>query len=109
MENKPLKILEAELNNFNELENSIKNLPKILRLNQQKIKVIREAFESLNECDRDLIQKICIEGKKPIQLENYFNLCERRIYYKKDESLKKLYLALYGVNLFEEGEKENEN
>jgi hypothetical protein len=34
MENKPLKILEAELNNFNELENSIKNLPKILRLNQ---------------------------------------------------------------------------
>lgn len=101
MEIKPIKILETELNNFKELEKSLENLPNILEANTKKVETFKLAFENLSETDREIIQKTCIEGKKPIELEEYFNFTERMIYYKKEAALKRLFLMIYGINLFE--------
>lgn len=103
--NKLLQKLELELNDLETIEKSIILLPEVLSSNIKRVDNLKKALEFLDDAEKRVIQRTCIDRVPPRDLEEEFNCKYRKIYFDKGKALKKLTRLMYGMETIEGGEK----
>jgi len=98
------KQTEQLLNNYNETKASTEIMPKILRKNKIEIYAIEKALNKLNEKDRELIQRICINGENPRDIADEKGKTWQTIYQQKSKAVEKFTTMIYGTKLVEGNE-----
>lgn len=96
------KLAEQTLNNLNNTKESTKLLPTILRKNKLEIYAIEKALNKLDKRDRELIERICINGENPKDLALVYGISSRRVYKQKEAALKKFTTIVYGIKIKED-------
>lgn len=102
------KQAEQSLKDYNIKVTSIKLLPQILRKNKIEIYAIEKALNKLDARDKELIQRICINGENPKDMEKEKGISWRRIYKQKESALEKFTKMMYGTKICDEEGNNNE-
>ena len=100
-----IKEIERDLKNLEATKKSLEILPLTIKNNKAKVYIIKKALDNMTEKERKVLQLICIEDKKPWELEEEFGMTERSIYVLKNATLKKFARIVYGIELWERDDK----
>lgn len=100
-----IKTAEQQLNNFKETMGLTELLPDILRKNKIEVYTIQKVLEAMESEDKEIIQRICIDGEKPKDLTKLFGVTVKTIYKRKGKALKSFTERLYGTSILESGGK----
>jgi DNA-directed RNA polymerase specialized sigma subunit len=94
-----LKQLETKLNSMNDIEASFNNLVELMKANEKETETIKNAIDGMTEREKEVIQRICINGERLESIGKDFNKTPRQISNWKNNALKSLYRRLYGTEL----------
>lgn len=100
-----IKKIERELKELEETEKLILLLPQVQKNHMERLDIIKTALTSLTEYERKVIQRTCIDGVYANSLEKEFGHSYKKIYLDKKEALKKLVRLIYGLELWENDNK----
>jgi len=96
-----IKTAEQQLNNFKETVNCLEILPQILSKNKIEVYTIQKVLGAMESEDKEIIQRICIDGEKPKDLTKLFGVTVKTIYKRKNKALKSFAERLYGTSILE--------
>jgi len=91
-----------QLKGYKETVTTTELLPNILKQNKLEIYATNKALENMDELDRRVLQRTCIDNINPNDLEKEFGMSYRKIYRIREVALKKFARMVYGIKLFEE-------
>lgn len=96
-----LKKAQQQLKDHKETVKTMELLPTILKKNKLEIYITEKALENMEEIERTVLQRTCMDGIKPQKLEKELKMNYRKIYRIKDAALKKFARMCYGIELWE--------
>lgn len=102
------KQIESQLNNLAENKQALEIIPQTLKMIKQEVYLIQKTLSYMNEEEKRVIQRTCIDNISPYDLEEEFGCSYRKIYKLKDAALSKITKLIYGSKYLEERE-DNKN
>lgn len=93
-----IKLAEQQLKNYNETVSLTEILPQILQKNIIELQTIEKVLQAMESRDREIIQRICINGENPKDLETELGIRRSWIYKKKNKALESFAKRLYGID-----------
>ena len=100
-----IKTVEKKLNNYNELLSETQILKQISKENETEINKVKNTLGGMESQERELIQRLFINGEKPFDIAETFEISLRTFYYARDKALKSFAKRLYGTSILENGGK----
>lgn len=97
-----IKKAQQQLKDHKETVKTTELLPSILKKNKTEIYITEKALEKLEEIERKVLQRTCIDDISPMDLQEELQMNYRKIYRIRESALKKFARMAYGVRLWEE-------